>query len=131
MPIHGRTRQAMTYSIEFDEESKILTLKYTGSVSLESRLSAVNDICTSYSHLIPLRILVDVIDLDMQLSYEEQTYLGKHLAANEDLVNAKAAVFHEKNNNPNLIIDTTAFINGFHLVQFDNKKEAQSWLAKA
>jgi hypothetical protein len=131
MPIHGRTRQVMTYSIELDEESKILTLKYTGSVSLESRLSAINDICTSYSHLNPLRILVDVIDLNMQLSYEEQTYFGKYLAANKYLVNAKAAVFHEKNNNPNLIIDTTAFINGYHLVQFDNKKEAQSWLAKA
>ena len=121
----------MSYKIEFDEESKIVTVKYTGSVSLDSRLSAVNDVCISYSHLNPLRILIDVIDLDMQLSYEEQTYFGTQLAANKDLENAKVAVLHEKNNNPNLIVDTTAFINGYQLVQFDIKKEALSWLASA
>jgi len=121
----------MSYKIEFDEDSKIVTIKYIGSVSLGSRLSAVNDICTSYSHLNPFRILIDVIDLDMQLSYEEQTYFGKRLAANKDFGNAKAAVLHEKNYNPNFIIDTAAFINGYHIVQFDNKKEAQLWLSSA
>ena len=121
----------MSYKIEFDEESEIVTVKYTGSVSLDSRLSAVNDVCSSYSHLNPLRILIDVIDLDMQLSYEEQAYFGKQLAANKDLRNAKVVVFHKKNNNPNLIVDTIAFINGYQLIQLDSKKEAQAWLAKA
>ena len=121
----------MSFKIEFDEASKIVTVKYTGSVSLDSRLRAVNDVCSSYSHLNPLRILIDVIDLDMQLSFEEQTYFGKHLAANKDLENAKVAVVHGKNKNPNLIVDTTAFVNGYQLVQFDIKKEAQSWLASA
>ena len=121
----------MSYEIEFDEESKIVTVKYAGSVSLDSRLSAVNDVTISYSHLKPLRILIDVIELDMQLSFEEQAYFGTHLAANRDLENAKVAVLHSENNNPNLIVDTTAFINGYQLVPFDNRKDAQSWLASA
>lgn len=118
----------MSYNLEFDEESKIVTVKYIGTVSLDSRLHAVNDVCASYSYLNPLRILIDVIDLDMQLSFEEQKSFGAQLAANKDLMNAKVAVLHNKNNNPNLIVDTIAFINGYQLVQFDNKKEAQSWL---
>jgi hypothetical protein len=121
----------MSYKIEFEEDSKIVTVKYTGSVSLDTMLSAINDTCSSYSNLNPLRLLIDVIDLDMQLSYEEQTYFGKQLAATKFLEKAKVAVFHKENNNPRLIIDTIAFINGYHLVQFENKKEAQSWLAKA
>lgn len=121
----------MSYTIEFDEGSKVVTVKYTGTVSLDSRLNAVNDVCTSYSHLNPLRILIVVIDVDMQLSFEEQKSFGTQLAANKDLINAKVAVLHPKNNNPNLIVDTVAFINGYQLVQFDNKKEAQSWLASA
>ena len=119
----------MSYKIEFDEETKVVTVKYTGSVSLDSRLSAVNDVCVSYSYLNPLRILIDVIDLDMQLSFEEQEYFGKHLAANKGLENAKVAVLHEKGRNPNLIVDTTAFVSGYQLVQFDIRKEALSWLA--
>tara|TARA_R110000868_G_scaffold231438_3_gene484831 strand:- start:356 stop:721 length:366 start_codon:yes stop_codon:yes gene_type:complete len=121
----------MSYAIEFDEGSKVVTVKYTGTVSLDSRLNAVNDVCTSYSHLNPLRILIVVIDVDMQLSFEDQKSFGAQLAANKDLINAKVAVLHPKNKNPNLIVDTVAFINGYQLVQFDNKKEAESWLASA
>ena len=121
----------MSYKIEFDEESKTVTVQYIGSVSLDTMLSAVNGICSLYSDLNPLRILIVVIDIDMQLSYEEQTYLGKQLAANKALEKAKVAVLHEKNNNPSLIIDTIAFINGYQLAQFDNKKDALSWLSSA
>ena len=74
---------------------------------------------------------VKLIGACLQLSYEEQAYFGIQLAANKDLGNAKVAVLHVKNNNPNLIVDTTAFNNGYQLVPFDNKKEAQSWLASA
>jgi len=59
----------MSYKIEFNEESKIVTVKYSGPISLDTRLSAVNYVCSTYSHLNPLRILVIAIDLDMQLSY--------------------------------------------------------------
>ena len=121
----------ISYKITFDETSEIVTVKYNGAVSLQQRLNAVDDVCNSYAHLVPLRILVNVIDLDMQLSFDEQAYLGAHLAANKDLRNAKIAVLHEKNSNPNLIVDTTAYINGYQLVQFDSPDEAYLWLARA
>jgi len=121
----------MSYEIVFDTESEIVTVKYNGVVTLEERLRAVSDVCDSYTHLIPLRILVDVVDLDMQLSYDEQAYLGAQLAANKDLMNAKIAVLHEKSVNPNLVVDTTAYINGYQLAQFSRVAEARLWLAKA
>lgn len=121
----------MSYDITFDTESEIVTVKYTGAVSLQERLSAVSDVCISYSHLVPLRILVNVIDLDMRLSFDEQAYLGAQLAANKDLRNAKIAVLHDKRSNPNLIVDTTAYINGYQLVQFYRVEDAWLWLKRA
>lgn len=118
----------MGYEIEFDDASKIVTVKYTGRVSLNERLSAVEEVSASYSHLNPLRILIDVVSLDMQLSYKEQKNFGTYLATNRRLKNARVAVFHQANNNPNVFVDSTAFLNGYQLAQFDNEKGAHSWL---
>jgi len=118
----------MSYEIEFDQSLEIVTVKYIGSVSLGDRLKAVSDVCVSYSHLDPLRLLIDVIGLEMDLSHKEQKYFAGHLATNKSLANAKVAVLHEKDNNPNIVIDTLAFNEGYQLVQFDVKNEALSWL---
>ena len=122
---------AMGYEIEFGDESRIVTVKYAGAVSLTERLNAVKDVCISYSHLNPLRILINVTGLNMQLSYEKQKYFSAYLAANKYLENAKVAVLHNKNNNPNIVVDTTAFVTGYKLAQFDVEKEALSWLRDA
>lgn len=121
----------MSFKIEYDQSSKIVTVEYNGAVSLEDRLTAVKEVCTSCSHLDPLRLLIDVVNIDMQLSTKEQKYFGKHLATNVGLTNAKVAVLHGKGNNPNIVVDTVAFIKGYQLVQFDIKKEALSWLESA
>lgn len=119
----------MGYEIAFDNKPEIVTVKYSGAVTLDERLSAVNDVCVSYATLNPLRILIEVVGLDMQLTLQEQKYFGAHLAANPGLRNAKVAVLHEKNNNPNIIVDSIAFVGGYRLAQFENKGEAHLWLA--
>lgn len=120
----------MTYIIKFIEPLEIVHVTYSGIVSLNERVKAVESVCNLYSHINPLKILVNVRDLDMQLSMDEQAAFGKYLASHALLSNARVAVLHNRQNNPNILIDVTAFNNGYKLAQFNNNKDAEGWLSE-
>lgn len=116
------------YAINFHEALEIVHVIYSGVVSLNERIQAVEDVCRSYSHLRPLKILVNVRELDMDLSIREQQKLGQFLATHPGLSNARVAVLHKKSHNPNLCVDISAFNFGYVLAQFINTKQAEQWL---
>lgn len=118
----------MTYIIELDKPLEIVNVIYSGKVSLDMRMQAVEQVCSSHSHLKPLRILVDVRELVMDLSFDEQQAFGKQLANNAALTNARVAVLHKPDFNPNAIIDDSAFNNGYMLAQFSSPDDAELWL---
>ena len=120
----------MSYVIHKDEALGIVNVTYTGTVSLHNRMQAVERVCRNYSHLKPLKILVDVRELIMDLSIEEQQAFGKHLANHPGLTNAKVAVLHKSDFNPNVVIDNSAFSNGYMLAQFSSLTDAESWLSE-
>ena len=119
----------MSYVIHMDGSLKIVNVTYTGTVSLQKRMQAVERVCRSYSHFRPLKILVDVRELLMDLSIEEQKAFGEHLAAHPGLMNARVAVLHEPDFNPNLVIDDSAFNDGYTLAQFSSRRDAELWLS--
>ena len=118
----------MSYVIHKDEALGIVNVTYTGTVSLHNRMQAVERVCRNYSHLHPLKILVDVRELVMDLSFDEQQAFGKQLANNPALTNARVAVLHKPDFNPNAIIDDSAFNNGYMLAQFISPDDAELWL---
>jgi hypothetical protein len=118
----------MSYVIELNKPQEIVNVIYSGKVSLDMRLQAVDQVCCNYSHLMPLRILVDVRELVMDLSFDEQQAFGKQLANNPALTNARVAVLHKPDFNPNAIIDDSAFNNGYMLAQFISPDDAELWL---
>lgn len=118
----------MSYIIELNKPLEIVNVIYSGKVSLDMRLQAVDQVCLNYSHLKPLRILVDVSELVMDLSFDEQQAFGKQLANNTGLTNARVAVLHKPDFNPNAIIDDSAFNNGYLLAQFSSPDDAELWL---
>ena len=118
----------MSYVIELNKPLEIVNVIYSGKVSLDMRLQAVDQVCCNYCHLIPLRILVDVRELVMDLSFDEQQAFGKQLANNPALTNARVAVLHKPDFNPNAIIDDSAFNNGYMLAQFISPDDAELWL---
>ena len=120
----------MSSRIDFDKSNEIVHVIYSGIVSLNKRMQAVQEVCDSFCKFMPLKILVDVRHLEMHLSFEEQESFGRYLAGHEGLANARVAVLHEADHNPNWIVDTIAFSNGYLLSQFDDRKEAESWLTK-
>jgi hypothetical protein len=120
----------VSYSITFDKSKEIVHVVYAGVVSLNDRMQAVQDVCDSYSEFAPLKILVNVRELIMHLSFDEQEYFGRYLANHEGLAQARVAVLHGADHNPNMIVDSSAFVNGYMLAPFNDRKDAESWLLK-
>ena len=104
---------------------------YSGTVSLNERIQAVQEVCDSYRNFMPLKILVNVCDLEMHLSIDEQQSFGRYLASHEGLANARVAVLYQTGHNPNIIVDSSAFLNGYLLAAFDDAKEAELWLTES
>ena len=120
----------MAFKIDLDEALKIVNVVYSGKVSFGMRMQAVEQVCRNLGHLKPLKILVDVRRLVMGLSFEEQQDFGKHLANNPALTDARVAVLHKPDFNPNAIIDDSAFNNGYMLAQFSSQADAELWLLR-
>ncbi len=118
----------MTYKIEYKPASNIVTLSYSGKVDLDMRLQTVEEICSTYSDLKPLRVLIDVRDLVMDMLFGEQEAFGEYLANHYDLRYAKAAVVHKPGFNPNAVINKIAYDNGFQMAEFSSRREAEQWL---
>ena len=120
----------MEFRINFDKLNEVVHVAYTGNVSLNKRKQAVKEVCDSYGKFMPLKILVNVCDLEMHLSFDEQQSFGEYLASHEGLANARVAVLYQEGHNPNLVVDTSAFLNGYLLAQFDDMRAAELWLTK-
>ena len=121
----------MGFSINFDKLNEVVHVVYSGIVSLNKRMQAVQEVCDFYGNFRPLKIIVNVCDLEMHLSFDEQMSFGSYLASHEGLTNARVAVLYQEGHNPNLVVDTSAFLNGYLLAQFDDMSTAVSWLNKS
>ena len=120
----------MPYSIQIDD-SGITTVVYSGSVGLGERKNAVDEVCGMVEPSMPVRLLIDVRNIVMSMSTDEQVTFGKYVASREQFSDAKVAVVHEAGNNPNIMITTTAYLEGYHVVEFDDLNEARLWLSGA
>lgn len=121
-------KEAMTYTLDFDEDFEIVRVIYSGEVSLDERMRAVKDVCSTYAEFMPLKILVDVRNLVIHMSFQEQRSFGEFLSVYSGLTNARVAVLHKSSHNPNVLIDTIAFNNGYKLAEFNDAADAKNWL---
>ena len=118
----------MSYRINFNKSLEIVNVIYSGAVSLEKRKQAVEHVCSNHGRLKPLKILVDVRELVMDLSFEDQQTFGEYLANHAGLTHARVAVLHKPDYNPNIVIDDSAYNSGYLLAQFSSRTDAESWL---
>ena len=81
--IHVSNQEA-GYSIDFNPALRVVTVCYKGAVSLKDRMCAVDEVCENYAGTGPLKILVDVNKLEMDLTTEEQIAFGEYLAGHVD-----------------------------------------------
>jgi len=74
--------------------------------------------------------LLDVRELKMDLTLDEQKIWGEHFAGHPKLTYACAAILHKKSHNPNIFVDTFAFNKGYRIAQFSDDNDARDWLKK-
>ena len=117
----------MTYSIQKDD-SNIITVTYTGSVNLSERKTAVDETCKLITPSVPVKLLIDVRNINNNMSLDEQEYFATYLASKKELVNAKVATLHNPLNEQNKIINAFAYLEGYQVVDFYRIHEAISWL---
>ena len=120
----------MPYSVVKDGEDIIL-VTYKDEVDLAERFSAVNDACKYICDIASVRLLIDVREVVVNMTLEEQKAFGTYLANKPEFSEAKVAVLHKRDNNPNQAIDTYAYMQGYHLVEFTDYGEARLWLIGA
>lgn len=118
----------MKYEVTICSTTQIISVIYQGALGLTERKAAVAEVCERFGELAPLKILVNVIQLTMVMSLEEQKELGEFLANHPILSTARVAVLHSSTSNPNIMVDIVAFTNGYLLAEFISEKEAQDWL---
>ncbi|MBY4677300.1 hypothetical protein [Marinobacterium arenosum] len=117
----------MPYQIEQDHD-RIITVTYQGQVDLAERMAAVEDACRYIDDIDRVLLLIDVREVIVKMSLEQQKTFGTYLANRQELSRAKVAVLHPAGRNPNQVIDGYAYINGYHLVEFSDTREARAWL---
>lgn len=118
-----------TYQITHDDTSGIIKLFYSGCVTFQDKLSAMDEICERFGSLDKLKILIDIRDATINLSLLEQDSFGKYLASLNPLRKAKTAVVHCPEFNPTCLIDAIAFNYGVSIAQFDSYNEAVQWFS--
>ncbi len=117
----------MAHNIQKDS-SNIITVTFNERVDLNERITAVEKVCTLVDPSRPIKLLIDVRGITMDMSLDEQQYFGEYLASKHELANAKVALLHKPRNNPNMVINATAYVKGYHVVDFDNQNDANMWL---
>lgn len=122
-------QKVMSYSVSLDEAKNIVHVTYSGIANYEERVQAVEEVCKKFATVTPMNILVNVCELTMSMSFEEQERFGKYLSSHPSLSAARVAVLHAADYNPNLIVDVSAYNDGYTLAEFNNVDDAQDWLA--
>ena len=117
----------MAHLIQKDKSNNIIVI-YTGSVDLNERKLAVDEACELVNPPDPVRLLIDVRKIIMNMSLDEQEDFVGYLVEKKELANAKVAILHNPQSNPNLLINTFAYIAGYQTVDFDREYDAISWL---
>ncbi len=61
----------------------------------------------------------------MDLSFDDQQAFGRHLTNHPGLTYARVVVLHKPDSNPNVVIDDSAYNNGYILAQFSSHTDAE------
>ena len=97
-------------------------------MDLDERIRSVNEVCELIKPSDTVRLLIDVRSITMNMSLDDQKYFGRYLAERQELASARIAVLHNPLYNPNIVINTIAYIEGYRVVGFDRLDEALAWL---
>lgn len=118
----------MNYKIEVLAGTEIVIVTHGSVINLEKRSLILNELCQEYNLFKQFKILVDVSNVQQEMSAIEQKIFGKYISSREELMGASIAMlFNEKKSiDEQLTVESAA--NGLEIKMFSCKDEALSWL---
>ncbi len=120
--------EAENYTVDFNPALAVIKVTYRGALDLATRKHVVDQLADSFDQSKPLKILLDVNQMEMDWSIPEQAEFAEYVSTHQQLKHAKIAVLHQPDHNPNWFIDTCVFNNGCLTAQFTRKNQAEEWL---
>ncbi len=119
----------MSYRIGRVDNSKILILTYEGSLDLQTRLDALEEIKKIIrDENLDADLLIDVRNSTSLLSTMEEYEFGKTLAGTKELKNSLVALLRLGKGNQNQFINNVAVNRGYMLREFSSEDAAMGWL---
>lgn len=118
------------YTITHNKQSGIIHLVYTGCISLQDKLAAIDELIEQFSKIGFLKVLVDVRGAVVRLSEVELEAFGKYLASLKEFSNAKTAVLHSGNLDSTFLVKTITFNHWLMIAQFTDVNKAILWLSE-
>jgi hypothetical protein len=118
----------MPYKISKLESSAIITVIYSGEVSLEQRMALITDLSIEHIQNANPKILIDARSLLTSMTETEQKIWGNFIASREEFLNASVALIINPEINRTAIEQSQSL--GHVIQQFDNEKDALNWLSE-
>ena len=119
----------MSYRIGRVDNSKILIVTYEGSLDLQTRLDALEEIKKIIrDENLDADLLIDVRNSTSLLSTMEEYEFGKTLAGTKELKNSLVALLRLGKGNQNQFINNVAVNRGYMLREFSSEDAAMGWL---
>jgi hypothetical protein len=119
----------MAFKITDDKERKIITVKYSGTITIDDRLQAVKEgtdlLCrTGYSS-----VLVDLSEATIKFKNpEEESKFAMIISSNDVLKNCKTAFLNKPGKRDNDYIEILARTRHYNFKSFTDLNEAYHWL---
>jgi hypothetical protein len=124
----------MSYIIIHDPHTRILTLKFTGSISLQELQKALREVMLAATHTGVSRFLVDFSDAVLDLAVDESSLLPQVLMQLSiptvwDGPSIRRAIVTAQTNGASALFDDSSPFGDGHAVKlFHNLEEAKGWL---
>lgn len=118
----------MSYKIEVVKNSEIIRVTYVGTLTLDQRISAVHELCCDFNIFSRFRLLIDVRNIQQEMTVVEQEVFGNFIASKEEFNHASVAVLDNIEHPADQIAGRVAAKLGYRMQQFDREEKALAWL---
>lgn len=121
----------MSYEFKVDVDNTVIEAEYTGIVSFEERMQAINEGIAILQDRNYSLILVNLVGAKMQLSKDEKVALANYVSEQHALINAKTAFLIRCEQTEREEVDEAVLRTGEFISQvFFSRSKAIEWLSE-
>ena len=118
----------MAHEFEVLSSSEIIRVTYSGDLTLDERIQVVHKLCCDFNIFSRFKLLIDVRNVQQEMTELEQEIFGKFIASKEEFDTALVAVLDKIEAPVDEITINEASKDNYQIKMFNCEKTALSWL---